>query len=550
MSLTVITILCISITSVIGIFIGSLKFKGIGIGVGGVLFAGLLAGYLLERFAVVLNPEVLTFLKEFGLILFIYSMGLTVGPNIFASLRKNGLTLNLIALAVTTLGTVIAVLIFKFGNFSLPELIGLYSGAVTSTPALGSGQQILAELGEKADIIEKSGFTYAIAYPFTIISGIFVFAMLKAVFHVKVTDEVAAYETQKVDNDPHMQGFNVLVNNPSFDGLEIGDFLKMMHYTMTISRMKRDNEYIIPHEHIKLQMGDILLIFGPRKIFQEISFLFRLAPEQDLMEESAKQIQSQTLLLTNYRRVGKPLKKILGDTRHHWVISRVIRNGISLSPTPELKLAYADEVVVVGKKEETKPLIRYLGNDQETANDTRFIPFFLGMTLGILVGLIPFHIPGVEIPLKLGTSGGPLIVAMLLAYRGSWGRIVFYTPPHVLKAFKFLGILLFLAVVGIASGPGFIKLISRTEGLYFVGLGILITAVPLLTVGVFMRLVKKMNYLTLCGALSGCITCLPTMTFVSNMSNSDAPAIGYATVYPLTIALRVISAQVLALMLF
>ena len=550
MSLTVITILCISVTSVVGIFIGSLKFKGIGLGVGGVLFAGLLSGYCLEKLNIVLNPEVLAFLKEFGLIMFIYSMGLTVGPNIFASLRKNGLTLNLISLAVVSLGTLITVLIFKFGHISLPELIGLYSGAVTSTPALGSAQQILSELGAEASAVEKSGFTYAIAYPFAIISGILVFVIMKVVFRVKITDEVASYETQKVDDDPHMQGFNVLVNNPSFDGLEIGDFLKMMHYTMTISRMKRGNEYIIPHGHIKLQMGDILLIFGPRKIFQEISFLFRLAPELDLMEESAKQIQSQTLLLTNPNRVGKPLKKILGDTRHHWVISRVIRNGISLSPTPDLKLAYADQVVVVGKKEETKSLIRYLGNDQETANDTRFIPYFLGMIIGILVGLIPLHLPGISIPLKLGTSGGPLIVALLLSYRGSWGRIVFYTPPHVLKAFKFLGILLFLAVVGIASGPGFVKLVSRTEGLYFIGLGIMITALPLLIVGLFMRLTKKMNYLTLCGALSGCITSLPTMTFVANMSNTDAPALGYATVYPVTIALRVISAQVLALMLF
>ena len=550
MSLTVITILCISVTSVVGIFIGSLKFRGIGLGVGGVLFAGLFSGYFLERFSVTLNPEVLAFLKEFGLILFIYSMGLTVGPNIFTSLRKNGLTLNLISLTVVGLGSFLAVLIFKFGRFSLSELVGLYSGAVTSTPALGSGQQMLAELGEQASNIEKSGFAYAITYPFTILSGILVFILLKVIFRIKITDEVADYEAKKADDDPHMQGFNVLVDNPSFDGLEIGDFLKMMHYTMTISRMKRGNEYIIPHAHIKLQKGDVLLIFGPRKIFQEISFLFRLAPDQDLMEESAKQIQSQTLLLTNPRRVGKPLKKILGDTRHHWVISRVIRNGISLSPTPDLKLAYADQVVVVGKKEETKTLIKYLGNNQESVNDMRFIPFFLGMTLGILVGLIPFHIPGIDIPLKLGTSGGPLIVGLLLSYRGSWGRIVFYTPHSVLKAFNFLGILMFLAVVGIAAGPGFVRLICRPEGLYFIGAGVLITSLPLLTVGVFMRLTKKMNYLTLCGALAGCITSLPTMTFVSNMSNSNAPTIGYATVYPVTLALRVISAQVLVLMLF
>lgn len=219
------------------------------------------------------------------------------------------MVLNLMSLGVTGLGALITFLIFKFGNISLPEVLGLYSGAVTSTPALGAAQQILGELGVKQELIEQSGFTYAIGYPFGIISCIIVFILLKVIFRVKITDEVAKYEAEKVDDDPHMQGFNVLVNNPSFDGLEIGDFLKMIHYTMTISRMKRGDEYIVPHENIKLQMGDILLIFGPRKIFQEISFLFKMDPERDLMEESAKQIQSQTLLVTNPARIGKPLKK-------------------------------------------------------------------------------------------------------------------------------------------------------------------------------------------------------------------------------------------------
>lgn len=550
MSLTVLTILCISITSFVGIFIGSLKIRGIGLGIGGVLFAGLFAGYLLDRSSLALNPEVLAFLKEFGLILFIYSMGLSVGPNIFASLRKNGLTLNLISLAVVAVGTVTAILIFKFGKISLPEIVGLYAGAVTSTPALGAGQQILGELGVDAAMMETSGLAYAIAYPFTIISSILVFVILKLAFRVKITEEVAAYEAEKADDDPHMQGFNVLVNNPSFDGLEVGDFLKMMHYTMTISRMKRGDEYIVPHEHIKLQMGDLLLLFGPRKIFSTISFLFRLDPERDLVEESAKQIQSQNLMLTNPRRVGTPLRKILGDFKRKWVISRVIRNGISLSPTPELKLAYADEVVVVGKMAGTKGLARYLGNNKDVANDTRFIPYFFGMILGILIGMIPLHMPGVEIPLKFGTAGGPLIAGLLLSYRGSLGRIVFYTPAPVLNAFKFLGLLLFLAVVGISSGGGFFKLISSSEGLYLMALGTVITTVPLIIVGAAVRIIRKMNYLTLCGALSGCITSLPSMTFIANMSNANAAPLGYATVYPMTIALRIISAQLIALVLF
>ncbi len=549
MSITIITILCICITCCVGIFIGSLKFRGIGLGVGGVLFAGLFAGWLLDKYAVVIPADVLTFLKEFGLIMYLYSMGLAVGPNIFQALRKNGMILNAMSLGVTALGALLACLIFKFGKISLPELLGLYAGSVTSTPALGAAQQILGELGFKASEITQSGFAYAIGYPFGIISCIVVFILLKVIFRVKITDEVAKYESSKAGNDPHMQGFNVLVNNPGFDGLEIGDFLKMIHYTMTISRMKRGDEYIVPHEHIKLQMGDILLIFGPRKIFQEVSFLFKMDPDHDLMEESAKQIQSQNLLVTNQRCVGKPLKNVLGGKRHRWVISRVIRNGISLPPTPDLKLAFADQVVVVGKQADTTALIRYLGNDQARANDTRFIPYFLGMIAGILLGLVPLHIPGIDAPIKLGTSGGPLIVAVILSCRGSVGNIVFYTPAYVLNAFRFLGLLLFLTVVGLASGPGFVRLIAGTQGLYFIAMGILITSLPMLIVGCVVRITKKMDYLSLCGGLSGCNTCVPSMTFVANMSNTDAPAIGYATAYPVTIALRVISAQVLALML-
>lgn len=549
MSITIITILCICITCCVGIFIGSLKFRGIGLGVGGVLFAGLFAGWLLDKYAVFIPADVLAFLKEFGLIMYLYSMGLAVGPNIFQALRKNGMILNAMSLGVTALGALLACLVFKFGKITLPEVLGLYAGSVTSTPALGAAQQILGELGFKTSEITQSGFAYAIGYPVGIVSCITVFILLKLIFRVKITDEVAKYESSKAGSDPHMQGFNVLVNNPSFDGLEIGDFLKMIHYTMTISRMKRGDEYIVPHEHIKLQMGDILLIFGPRKIFQEVSFLFKMDPDHDLMEESAKQIQSQNLLVTNQRCVGKPLKKVLGDKRHHWVISRVIRNGISLPPTPDLKLAFADQVVVVGKQADTTALIRYLGNDQARANDTRFIPYFLGMIAGILLGLVPLHIPGIDAPIKLGTSGGPLIVAVILSCRGSVGNIIFYTPAYVLNAFRFLGLLLFLTVVGLASGPGFVRLIAGTQGLYFIAMGILITSLPMLIVGCVVRITKKMDYLSLCGGLSGCNTCVPSMTFVANMSNTDAPAIGYATAYPVTIALRVISAQVLALML-
>ncbi|MGN0904786.1 MAG: putative transporter [Alphaproteobacteria bacterium] len=550
MSLAVLTILCLSVTSFAGIFLGGLKVRGISLGAGGVLFAGLVVGHFLNVRETVLNPEVLAFIREFGLVLFIYSMGLSVGPSIFASLRKNGLILNMTALCVVFVGSVIAMLIYRWGGVSLPETLGLYSGAVTSTPALGAAQQILGELGVHGDEIAKSGLAYAIAYPFTILSSIIVFILLRAAFRVNIADEVAAYEYQKAQDNPQMEAFNVVVNNPNFNGIEIGHFLKMVHYAMAVSRMKRGDEYIVPHEHTKIQVGDILLLFGPKTYFSTISLLFQVDPQRDLMVESASKIQSQTILVTRPSRVGKPLQKIMGHSRHHWVISRVIRNGISLSPQPDLRLAYGDAVVVVGKAVNVLPLVRYLGNSAEAMNTTRFVPFFIGLMLGILIGLIPFYIPGVGVPLKLGAAGGPLVTALLLSYRGSLGHIIFYTPQNVLKAFKELGLILFLAVVGISSGAGFFSLIGSGEGVFLIGMGILITTVPLFLVGAYMRIFKKMNYLTLCGALSGCITSLPSLTFISNMSGTDAAALGYATVYPLTLALRIAAVQAIALLLF
>ncbi len=549
MSLTIITILCLCITSFCGIFLGSLKIKGVSIGMGGVLFAGLIAGHFLSGRGTVLNADVLAFMREFGLILFIYSMGLSVGPGIFASLRKNGLVLNLIALSVVVLGSLTAVAVYKISGISLSETLGLYSGAVTSTPALGAAQQILGELGFPAQDIAKSGLAYALAYPFSILSSIMVFILIKFLCRVNVGDEVASYEYRKAQDNPQMEAFNVVVNNPNFNGIEIAHFLRMIHYVMAVSRMKRGDEYLVPHENMKLQVGDVLLLFGPKSYFETVSMLFQVDPQRDLMQESASKIQSQTLRVTKPSRVGKPLRKIMGHARHHWVISRVIRNGISLSPLPDLKLAYGDSVVVVGKSVDVLPLVRYLGNSREALDTTRFIPFFIGMMLGILIGLIPFRLPGIDTPLTLGASGGPLVTALMLSYRGSLGRIIFYTPPTVLKAFKDFGIILFLAVVGLSSGAGFFSLIASSAGVSLIGMGILITALPLLCVGLFMKLYKKMNYLTLCGALSGCVTSLPSLTFVSNLSGTDAAALGYATVYPLTLALRIIAAQLIALLL-
>lgn len=549
MSQTVITILCLTVTSFTGFLLGNLKFKGIGLGVGGVLFAGLIVGHFLDKSQILLNPEVLSFIREYGLILFIYSMGLQIGPNVFASFKKNGWLMSGLAFFVVATGTLTAVIIFKCTDIKLPVLLGLVSGAVTNTPSLASSQQVLTELGFGVEALAQTSLAYALAYPFTIIGALFVYIFLKFAMRVKVEDEVTSYEFKKTQDNPQMEAFNVVVNNPNFNNIEIGHFTKMVNNAVVVSRMKRGDEYLVPNPQTKMKVGDVLLLFGPKTYFSTVSLLFQLDPEHDLMVESADQIQSTTVRVTRPSRVGLPLKKIMGDERHQWVISRVIRHGVSLPAQPDLELAFGDSVIAVGRTVNVLPLVRFLGNSSAAMNLMRFVPFFVGMTLGIFVGMIPIHIPGVSMPLRLGTAGGPLIVALLLSYRGSLGRLIFYMPPLAVGALKDFGIIMFLAVVGLASGGAFFQSLQDGEGLRLIGYGLIITIIPLVVVAFYARIVLKMNYLSLCGTLSGSITNLPSLTFINSLSTTDAGVLGYATVYPLVTGLRIVAAQLLALLL-
>ena len=549
MSPTILTILCLTVTSFSGFLLGNFKIKGIGLGVGGVLFAGLIGGHFLDKSQIFLNSDVLSFIREFGLILFIYSMGLQIGPNVFASFKKNGWRMNGLAFLVVVTGTVTAVIIFKCTDIKLPILLGLMSGAVTNTPSLASSQQVLTELGFGIEALAQTSLAYALAYPFTVIGALFVYILLKVVMRVKVEDEVTSYEFKKAQDNPQMEAFNVVVNNPNFNNIEIGHFAKMVNNAVVVSRMKRGDEYIVPNPQTKMRVGDVLLLFGPKTYFSTVSLLFQLDPEHDLMVESADQIQSTTIRVTRPSRVGLPLKKIMGDERHQWVISRVIRHGVSLPAQPDLELAFGDSVIAVGRTVNVLPLVRFLGNSSAAMNLMRFVPFFVGMTLGIFVGMIPIHIPGVSMPLRLGTSGGPLLVALLLSYRGSLGRLIFYMPPLAVGALKDFGIIMFLAVVGLSSGAAFFKSLQDGQGLMLIGYGLIITIVPLIIAAFYARIVLKMNYLSLCGTLSGSITNLSALSFINSLSTTDAGVLGYATVYPLVTGLRIVSAQLLALLL-
>lgn len=552
MSAIALIVLCLSVASFAGLALGHLKIRGVSLGIGGVLFAGLAVGHFLSVWNITLNSEVMHFIREFGLILFVYMIGLQVGPDFFPSLRKDGFLLNIFALAVVFSGAFIAVLLFKTTGLELPAVLGLFAGAVTNTPALGSAQQILTDLNAAGNSFDVplTSMAYAMAYPLGIGGILFTIVFMRVVLKINISDEVEAYEARKSSRRPEVGGIDLIVCNPDCQGVEIGRFSELFHQGVVVSRMKRGDQYIVPHLRTKLQAGDIIHLVGPVTYFPTLQELFRGEKTGSLIVDSAAEINAHKLLVTNPALLGAPLKMIMGRDGRDWVISRVTRAGRSLPASPELRLAFGDEVTAVARPSDVLPLVRLVGNDAHELNKIRLVPLFIGIALGVLLGSLSFFIAGVSVPVKLGLAGGPLIVALLLSARGYIGNVVFYMPPVANSALRELGIVLFLAVVGISSGADFFKFLAHGDGLAWMGYGLLITLIPMLLAAFIARCIFNMNYLTISGMLAGTMTDPPALAFANGLSGCEAASLGYATVYPLTMCLRILAPQVMALMLF
>lgn len=551
MSVVAITILSLSIASFLGLALGNFKIKGIGLGIGGVLFAGLAVGYGLSFYGIEVNHETMHFIREFGLILFVYMIGMQVGADFFSSLRQSGLLLNAFALGVVFLGAFIAYAIYRYTDFDLPVVLGLFSGAVTNTPALGAAQQVLSDMnaaGGNFDVPVTS-MAYAMAYPLGIGGILFTIIILRVSLKINIAEEVEAYESRKALDKPEVGGIDLIVLNHDCQGVEIGRISTLFHQGVVVSRMKRGGVFIVPNLETRLQVGDTLHLVGPVTYFSPLQELFRAEKADDLIIDSAAEINAHKLLITNPALSDARLEIIMGREGREWVISRVTRNGRSLAATKDFKLRYGDEITAVARPSDILPLLRLVGNDVRELNKIRLIPLFIGIALGVLLGSLSFSI-GLSVPLKLGLAGGPLVVALLLAYIGHVKNIIFYLPPVANHAFRELGIVLFLAVVGITSGPYFVDYLINGEGLLWMGYGLLITLIPLLLAGYVARCVFKVNYLTISGMLAGTMTDPPALAFANGLSGSDAAAIGYATVYPLTMCLRILVPQIIALMVF
>lgn len=549
MSDIAITITMISLVAVIGLWLGHIKVKGISIGIGGVLFGGILVGHFIYQYGLSLDPHTLHFIQEFGLILFVYTIGIQVGPGFFASLRQSGLKLNLFALMIVGLGALLVVLLHLLFGVELPIVLGIFSGAVTNTPSLGAGQQILNELGAK-NITETMGMAYAIAYPFGICGILLTIWLIRVFFNIKIDDEHEAFMKASGQDKEGLSSLNVKVTNPNIIGLAIQDIPGLETETVVCSRLKRGDELLVPHSNTEVAQGDIMHLVGDLKALQKVRLVVGEIADVSLSTKGTT-LRSVRVVVTNEKALGKKIRDLKLKQNYDVVISRLNRSGIELVPTSNTALQFGDVLNLVGNEHSINAVIDKIGNAQQKLQQVQMLPVFIGILLGVLVGSIPIMLPGFPVALKLGLAGGPLVVALILARVGSIGKLYWFMPPSANLALREIGIVLFLAIVGLKAGAHFFGTLMSGDGLEWMAYGAIITFFPLLITGLVARYYAKMNYLTLSGLLAGSMTDPPALAFANGLKEgSGAAALSYATVYPLVMFTRIISPQVLAILLW
>jgi len=549
MSETAITISLLALVAVIGLWIGHFKIKGVGLGIGGVLFGGILVAHFTTQYGIKLDSHTLHFVQEFGLILFVYTIGIQVGPGFFASLRQSGLTLNGLGILIVALGALVTILIYKFANIPLDVALGIYSGAVTNTPSLGAGQQILSELG-MSQTTSNMGMAYAMAYPFGICGILLSMWLIRLFFKIKVDEESANFEKESGHDKEALKSMSLKVTNTNLNGIRLIEIPGFDDEDVVCSRLKRGELVIVPKADTDVQLGDILHLVGNPEGLKKMHLI--IGEEVDVPVASLSgEIRSERVVVTNEKVLGKKIRHLGIHQKYGVVISRLNRAGVELVPTAHTTLQFGDVLHMVGKTDILNQAISVIGNAKQKLLQVQMLPVFIGIGLGVLLGSIPFYIPGFPVALKLGLAGGPLVVALILARIGSIGKLYWFMPPSANLALREIGIVLFLAVVGLKSGGSFVDTLTNGSGLEWMGYGIFITLVPLMIVGVIARLYAKLNYLSLCGLLAGSMTDPPALAFANELKEgSGAASLSYATVYPLTMFLRIISPQLLAILLW
>ncbi|HCU5594196.1 TPA: putative transporter [Escherichia coli] len=548
MSDIALTVSILALVAVVGLFIGNVKFRGVGLGIGGVLFGGIIVGHFVSQAGMTLSSDMLHVIQEFGLILFVYTIGIQVGPGFFASLRVSGLRLNLFAVLIVIIGGLVTAILHKLFDIPLPVVLGIFSGAVTNTPALGAGQQILRDLGTPMAVVDQMGMSYAMAYPFGICGILFTMWMLRVIFRVNVETEAQQHESTRTNGGALIRTINIRVENPNLHNLAIKDVPILNGDKVICSRLKREETLKVPSPETVIQLGDLLHLVGQPADLHNAQLVIGQEVDTSLSTKGTD-LRVARVVVTNENVLGKRIRDLHFKERYDVVISRLNRAGVELVASSDISLQFGDILNLVGRPSAIDAVANVLGNAQQKLQQVQMLPVFIGIGLGVLLGSIPVFVPGFPAALKLGLAGGPLIMALILGRIGSIGKLYWFMPPSANLALRELGIVLFLSVVGLKSGGDFIHTLVDGEGLSWIGYGALITAVPLITVGILARMLAKMNYLTMCGMLAGSMTDPPALAFANNLHpTSGAAALSYATVYPLVMFLRIITPQLLAVL--
>ncbi|EEV6993339.1 putative transporter [Escherichia marmotae] len=548
MSDIALTVSILALVAVVGLFIGNVKFRGVGLGIGGVLFGGIIVGHFVSQAGMTLSSDMLHVIQEFGLILFVYTIGIQVGPGFFASLRVSGLRLNLFAVLVVIIGGLVTAILHKLFDIPLPVVLGIFSGAVTNTPALGAGQQILRDLGTPMEMVDQMGMSYAMAYPFGICGILFTMWILRVIFRVNVETEALQHESTRTNGGALIRTINIRVENPNLHNLAIKDVPILNGDKVICSRLKREETLKVPSPETIIQLGDLLHLVGQPADLHNAQLVIGQEVDTSLSTKGTD-LRVERVVVTNENVLGKRIRDLHFKERYDVVISRLNRAGVELVASGDISLQFGDILNLVGRPSAIDAVANVLGNAQQKLQQVQMLPVFIGIGLGVLLGSIPVFVPGFPAALKLGLAGGPLIMALILGRIGSIGKLYWFMPPSANLALRELGIVLFLSVVGLKSGGDFIHTLVNGEGLSWIGYGALITAIPLITAGILARMLAKMNYLTMCGMLAGSMTDPPALAFANNLHpTSGAAALSYATVYPLVMFLRIITPQLLAVL--
>ena len=546
MSDIALTVSVLALVAVVGLWIGNIKVRGVGFGIGGVLFGGIIVGHFVDQAGVTLSGDMLHFIQEFGLILFVYTIGIQVGPGFFASLRVSGLRLNLFAILIVIIGGLVTAILHKEFAIPLPVVLGIFSGAVTNTPALGAGQQILRDLGTPMELVDQMGMSYAMAYPFGICGILLTMWLMRMIFRVNVEAEAQQHESTLTNGHSLIQTINIRVENPNLNNMAIKDVPILNSDKIICSRLKREETLMVPSPGTVIQLGDLLHLVGQPGDLHNARLVIGQEVDTSLSTRGTD-LRVERVVVTNEKVLGKRIRDLHFKERYDVVISRLNRAGVELVASSDASLQFGDILNLVGRPASIDAVANVVGNAQQKLQQVQMLPVFIGIGLGVLLGSIPLFVPGFPVALKLGLAGGPLIMALILGRIGSIGKLYWFMPPSANLALRELGIVLFLAVVGLKSGGDFINTLTQGDGLSWVGYGIFITAIPLITVGLLARIFAKMNYLTLCGMLAGSMTDPPALAFANNLhATSGAAALSYATVYPLVMFLRIITPQLLA----